>query len=125
VFYNFAYFDQFWKGLPGNVRPRSVRQWLQCDGAPWWKNTGHLAAFVGIAIILGLSGAGPAGALVLASLLNLIHEYVIEGWFVDPSCLDLWVDQIGACMGAAVVGLVDWRRRQAAVAGELGTLSDV
>jgi hypothetical protein len=63
---------------------------------------GHLGLFLAGGIAAGLLGLPPLRAVILLTLINVAHEYVVEGSYVDPSHVDLWLDQLGALLGVGL-----------------------
>jgi len=100
---NFRLFSVFWQPPPGSRLPRRLPALLAADGNSAWTNLfGHF----GLAVLLGLIalwlGVPIPVMLVAGTGINLWHEYVSEGMYCDPSWIDLWLDQIGLLVAAAV-----------------------
>jgi len=76
-----------------------------------WHFIGSLALS---ALGLWLSRSLP-WVFVCGTVVNVFHEYVAEGQYVDPSFIDLWLDQLGLLL--AMLGYFLIRHRGAITLG--------
>lgn len=88
------------------------RLFLAGDGNPMASNLAwHLGGALALALLgLALSRNLPA-VLVAGTAFNIWHEYVSEGRYVDPSCIDLWFGQTALAVAAALWLAMRGRRR--------------
>jgi len=96
---NFRHFHIFWTHYPPN-RQGGFRGFIASDGNSFANNfCGH---FLG-SIVLSALGLWLSHSLlwvfVCGTAVNIFHEYVAEGQYVDPSFIDLWLDQLGQPVG--------------------------
>ncbi len=112
---NFRHFFVFWMDWP--EKADSFTSFIRSDGNSFANNFyGH---FLG-SVILSLLGLWLSGSLIAVGIcgtvVNIFHEYVAEGQYVDPSFIDLWLDQLGLLLAmAAFACLRQIRRRLAEV----------
>jgi len=117
VAFNFRHFCHWWLAFPPHARAKPAKL-LSSDGNRW---THNLAGHFGGSLVLSLAALflvpRPVLILLLGTGMNIFHEYVAEGQYVDPSFVDLWLDQLGLFL--AVVFFIGgrWRRSRACVSG--------
>lgn len=105
VRYNFRHFTHWWCAHPG--WRGGWRGVVSSDGNSALTNLGgHL----GGSFLLSLAGLWlvPWPWLILAAgtALNIFHELVAEGQYVDPSFVDLWLDQAGLLLALGLFALL-------------------
>jgi hypothetical protein len=106
---NFKNFTTYWISSP--VKIESFHDFLTADGNPAWMNFwGHGVLSLLLTVIYLIWGAGYLNAFITGSLINILHEYVVEGVYFDPSFTDLWIDQAGLVCAILIIFL--WRKRQ-------------
>ena len=99
VLFNFRHFGFWWRDGPRHAG-WSAADLLRSDGNSVWVNLGgHFGGAVALAM-LGMAIL-PQARLVLAAgtVGNILHEYVVEGMYCDPSFVDLWLNQAGVIVG--------------------------
>lgn len=106
VLYNFRHFWVFWRRLPPGRHPSSVGEWLTVDGNRAPENVGHFLSWGLMALLMRLLGFSILQSFLTPSALNIAHEFIIEGLYVDPSFLDLWLDEAGTVIGVLLAGLL-------------------
>ena len=110
---NFKHFFLFWLDFPTNWKGSFVGL-VTSDGNSFANNFyGH---FIG-SVIFSAAGLWLSRSLlwvgICGTLVNICHEYVAEGQYVDPSFIDLWLDQFGlflAMGGFALIQLIAIRK---------------
>jgi hypothetical protein len=107
ILYNFKNFWVFWEYSPKPIS--SVEEFLAVDGNKLWENLfGHFFAFfLGVLFFkVALRVKNGLKIFIALEILNIVHEYVVEGSFVDPSFCDLWLDTFGIIFGFFVLALL-------------------
>jgi len=107
VAYNFRNFCVFWLVPTPGKRPSRLTDWITVDGNNIVQNVGHLVAWGLLALLMMVSGFSVVQSLLLPVVFSIVHEYVLEGLYVDPSWIDLWLNLIGTLAGVFVVSV--WR----------------
>ena len=98
--HNFKNFFQYWFCLPHNVKIINFKDFITLDGNPWYENIfGHLILFSLFGFLYSLIGAGLFNVFLTGMIINIIHEYIVEGMYCDPSFVDLWLDTLGLLIG--------------------------
>ena len=115
VAFNFRHFNVWWTRCPRSERIRTVADFLRCDGNSAAVNLG---GHFGGSFLLTLAGLAiwpvPRVILLCGMLVNVFHEYVAEGRYVDPSFVDLWLDTLGLVLAVGALqagrrlGLIHW-----------------
>ena len=103
---NFKHFFLFWFDFPGNWKGGFVGL-VTSDGNSFANNFyGH---FIG-SVVLSAAGLWLSRSLlcvgICGTLVNICHEYVAEGQYVDPSFIDLWLDQFGLILSMGGFALI-------------------
>lgn len=112
--YNFGHFSLFWTKTPNNIQIKSFYQLMTVDGNPLWMNLSHLILFFIFAILLmRLFKLSWWQVLLIGIIVNIFHEYVAEGIYVDPSFIDLWLDSLGTIVGI-IFAVIFFKKGQAA-----------
>jgi len=108
VLFNFRNFFHWWLARPRQAGP-GLRRLLAGDGNSAAHNfIGHFCVSLALAL-LGLAlFPRPLPVAVCGTFLNIFHEYIAEGRYVDPSFVDLWLDQFGLAL--AVIAFILVRR---------------
>ncbi len=95
VIFNFRHFLHWWTAWPAS-KGLSLTKLLVSDGNSIFTNVfGHFVLSFILAFIAIYLVPKPVLVCTLGTLMNIFHEYVAEGQYVDPSFIDLWLDQIG------------------------------
>lgn len=114
VRFNLVHFFTFWTVWP-DVRGQGLSGLLGSDGNSASSNLlGHFGGSAALSIA-GLCIAPSRTAVAsCGTAVNVFHEFVAEGQYVDPSFIDLWLDQLGLFTALALsAGIGMWRRRAA------------
>lgn len=103
VKHNFKHFFRYWVSAPANVKIKSFQNFITLDGNPWYENIfGHLIIFSLFGFLYSLIGAGAFNTFLTGTIINIAHEYIVEGMYCDPSFVDLWLDTIGLLSGIII-----------------------
>lgn len=103
VRFNFRHFAVWWINWPAGVGT-DLRAILSSDGNHLSQNlVGHLIGSMILVLLALWLVPRPLFIAALGTLINVFHEYVAEGWYADPSFVDLWLDQLGL-----VLALILW-----------------
>ena len=115
--FNFRHFCHWWLACPPHVKAKPAKL-LSSDGN---RLSTNLAGHFGGSLVLSLAALflvpRPVLILLLGSGMNIFHEYVAEGQYVDPSFVDLWLDQLGLFLAVAFFVCWRWRRPPPRVSG--------
>lgn len=104
--YNFGHFGLFWLKMSEGAVNNNFYQFFTQDGNPLWMNKAHLICFfLFTLILLWWFRIKWWLAFLIGFFINVFHEYVAEGIYVDPSFIDLWIDLVGIILGL-FIGLV-------------------
>lgn len=97
---NFRYFFLFWQKPPDtDVYNNLYELWLS-DGSSPWRNMLHPLFFFAVPLLLIRRWHFSAGeSLLWLMVFNIFREYAGEGWRLEPSFSDLWIDVITALLG--------------------------
>jgi len=114
VWFNFRHFHLFWVQRPPNSQG-GLTGLLASDGNSFANNFcwHFLGSLVLSALGLWLSRSLP-WVFVCGTVVNVFHEYVAEGQYVDPSFIDLWLDQVGLLLAMLGYFFIGRRRRPGA-----------
>ncbi len=103
IAYNLSHFSLFWTKTPNNIQIKSFYQLMTIDGNSFWMNLSHfILFFIFSALLMLLFGLSWWKVLILGMFVNIFHEYVAEGVYVDPSFIDLWSDTVGIILGILI-----------------------
>lgn len=95
VVFNFRHWLYWWTPK-ASVSGSGLRSLLASDGNSARHN---LVGHFGVSFVLALLAIAyvPRAGFVIAlgTFMNVFHEYIAEGQYVDPSFVDLWLDQLG------------------------------
>jgi len=108
VVFNFRHWLYWWTPKT-SVSGSRLRSFLAGDGNSALHNlVGHL--FVIFMLALLAIWYVPRAGLVIAfgTFMNVFHEYIAEGQYVDPSFVDLWLDQLGLFLATVLFLCVRW-----------------
>ena len=113
VKFNFRHFFHWWVAWPSGADADPVRL-LSSDGNSVFHNlVGHFGGSLAASLLGMLIVPRALLIIALGTLMNVFHEYVAEGRYVDPSFVDLWLDQLGLFLAIAVfVLVVRWKSRR-------------
>ena len=110
--YNLNHFSLFWTKIPPNIQVKNFYQLMTLDGNPLWMNLSHLVLFfIFSALLMLLFGLSWWKVLILGMFVNIFHEYISEGIYVDPSFIDLWLDNLGIILGI-IFALIFFKKGQ-------------
>ncbi len=119
--YNFRNFFQFWAGPTFGRRYYSLKEFLTLDGNSLIWNVSHFLCFFIFSLILLLFfKLNPLSVFLIGLLVNIFHEYIAEGIYVDPSFNDLWLDLLGTLSGI-LIGIIFGRIRYFPLRRKFGT----
>lgn len=103
IAYNFDHFCLFWLKMPEQSNIHSFHQLITQDGNPLWMNLSHFACFFLFTLFLiWWFKLKRWQAILFGFLINIFHEYIAEGIYVDPSFIDLWLDTAGILFGILI-----------------------
>lgn len=101
VFHNFLNFTHWWTNYP--EKADSFWKLMSSDGNGAWQNIiGHFVLSLIVTVVGCCILPKPLWIFCAGTFVNIFHEYVAEGCYVDPSFIDLWMDQTGLLLGMAV-----------------------
>jgi hypothetical protein len=97
---NFRHFFLFWTKPPDTQTYHNLYELWLSDGSSPYRNLLHPLFFGGVPFLLiGLWRYSPKETLLWLLVFNVLREYVGEGWRLEPSFSDLWVDVIFSVLG--------------------------
>jgi hypothetical protein len=101
VLHNFLNFLHWWVAWPENAA--SFWKLMSSDGNSAIQNIfGHFVLGTLITIAACAIFPKPIWIFCAGTIVNIFHEYVAEGCYVDPSFIDLWLDQSALVLGIAI-----------------------
>lgn len=99
VIFNFKHFFHWWIAWPENCGLSPVKL-LGSDGNSALQNFfGHFVLGTILTLLFIWFIPQPVTIFILGSLVNIFHEYIGEGQYVDPSFIDLWLGQLAILSG--------------------------
>jgi len=112
VIFNFRNFLHWWTACPSGVGMSPIKI-LESDGNSIVQNViGHFVLSFILSLIAVLLVPRPILICLLGTFMNIFHEYVSEGQYVDPSFVDLWLDQLGLFFAIILFLCIQWCRRE-------------
>lgn len=111
VGFNFRNIFKWWVVPPKTAKPGIAPQ-LAGDGNSLAYNlAGHFGGSVLLVLVaLWLFRSVPL-IMIVGTAVNIFHEYIAEGYYGDPSFIDLWLDQAGILFAVAVYRIITLKTR--------------
>lgn len=112
VIVNFRHFFLFWGAPPDAAHITNLYELWLSDGSSPSRNLLHPLVFGGLPFILMRLRFSALETLLWLTVFNLFREYVAEGWRLEPSFSDLWIDTVFSVAGVLVASRLCARRHR-------------
>ena len=102
IAYNFRHFISFWEKPSPDRELYSLKDLFESDSNSVFQNLTHFFLFLIFSVAGTCLGFGALVIFLAGTVFNIIHEYIVEGCYVDPSFIDLWLGQLGIHFGLLI-----------------------
>lgn len=100
---NFQHFFLFWEEPPTTEKYANLKDVWLSDGSSPGRNLLHPLCFAGLPFLLILAFRYSwKESLLWLLIFNVLREYIGEGWRLEPSFSDLWIDTVSAFIGVFI-----------------------